>query len=65
MAKRLRANVAVGGTWYGPDYRQPPAEVAEKITHPNAWEEVEEQSRQSRESRESRSRSSRRSGESE
>jgi hypothetical protein len=64
MAKRLRVNVAVGGRWYGPAYRKvdPPAEVAEAITHPNAWEEVEEEPRQARDSR---SRSSRRSGESE
>jgi hypothetical protein len=41
MAQVLRANVAVDGAWYGPAYRviDPPAEVAGRISNPDAWRE--------------------------
>jgi hypothetical protein len=41
---RLVKNVAVDGTWYGPAHGnadQVPAEVAEQITNPAAWEEAD------------------------
>ena len=40
MAKQLKTNVIVGGTWYGPDYPQNKvtAEVLEQITNPAAFE---------------------------
>lgn len=40
---RLVRNVKVGGTWYGPAHgnaENVPADVAEQITNPNAWDEV-------------------------
>lgn len=39
---KLVANVNVDGTWYGPDHDNAddvPAEVAEQITNPDAWED--------------------------
>ena len=36
-APQLIANVCVDGIYYGPDYVQPPADVAERITNPAAW----------------------------
>lgn len=44
MAKKLTSNVYVGGKWYGPSYGnadQVPADVAEQITNPGAWESGE------------------------
>lgn len=40
---RLVKNVRVDGVWYGPAYgnaENVPAEVAERITNPNAWDEM-------------------------
>lgn len=40
---KLVKNVAVDKTWYGPAHgnaENVPAEVAERITNPNAWDEV-------------------------
>ena len=36
MAQRLKSRVNVDGTWYEPG-TVPPAEVAKRITNPNAW----------------------------
>lgn len=30
------------GKWYGPDYAQPPEDVAKEITNPAAWAELPE-----------------------
>lgn len=35
-SRKLRTNVAVDGTWYGPD-SDVPAEVAKRITNPKVW----------------------------
>jgi hypothetical protein len=43
-AKKLNANVAVDGTWYGPDYpdAKVSADVAKRIENPNVWESAED-----------------------
>lgn len=44
--RRLVKNVKVGNDWYGPAYGNAtnvPDDVAEQVTNPAAWEEVEEQ----------------------
>ncbi|MBO0863455.1 MAG: hypothetical protein J2P16_00075 [Mycobacterium sp.] len=36
-AKRLKTNVYVGGRWYGPDYDDPPDDVAARLGD-HVWE---------------------------
>jgi hypothetical protein len=45
MTKLLVANVDVDDVWYGPDYPDSEVtdEVAEKITNPACWEDVEDE----------------------
>ena len=43
MSRHLVSNVHVDGKWYGPDHGcvEPPAEVADAITNPEAWSDPE------------------------
>lgn len=64
MGRTLKSNVAVNNRWYGPAHGNAdavPADVAEQITNPAAWADVQEAPQETSDAPERPRKSSRRS----